>query len=393
MKVLHVIPSLAPVHGGPSAALPVMAMALGHAGVNVDVVTTDDAGPGRRYSGVGSGWVKEAWGRCRYFPRQTDFYKVSLPMFLWLLRHVPEYDAVHVHGLFSFPSTAGAVAARVRGVRYFVRPLGVLNQWGLRNRRRWLKRISMELLELRLLAGAEAVQYTTRQEEMEARLSGVSARGVVVPIGLDLETYRPHAAPEVLGEFFPQLSGSRVVLFLSRLDRKKGLEVLLEAFAQLRVGEPDVRLLVAGDGEPGYVESLRRRAETLGLGDSVVWAGFLEGGAKIAALRGARVYCLPSYSENFGIAAVEAMACGVPCVFTPGVGIAREAALAGAALVVPAESRRLEDALGSLLRNPRRALEMGEQARWMVEREYSMEGMGAGLKAMYRREYGGEVPA
>jgi glycosyltransferase involved in cell wall biosynthesis len=393
MKVLHVIPSIAPVHGGPSAALPVMAAALERAGVDVDVVTTDDAGPGRRFAGIGSGWVDESWGRCRYFPKQTDFYKVSVPMLLWLLRHVPDYDAVHVHGLFSFPSTAGAFAARVRGVRYFVRPLGVLNQWGLRNRRRWLKRVSMELLELRLLAGATAVQYTTRQEEMEARLSGVSARGVVVPLGLDLETYRPCREPEDFGVFFPQLSGSRVVLFLSRLDRKKGLEVLLEAFARLRTGEPDVRLLVAGDGEPAYVESLMRRAETLGLGETILWAGFLEGSAKIAALQGARVYCLPSYSENFGIAAVEAMACGIPCVFTPGVGIAREAELAGAALVVPAESRRLEEALGSLLRSPRRAMEMGEQARWMVEREYSMAGMGAGLKAMYCGENLGEVPA
>jgi glycosyltransferase involved in cell wall biosynthesis len=393
MKILHVIPSLAPVHGGPSAALPVMAFALGRAGVDVDVVTTDDAGPGRRFAGVGTGWVEEAWGRCRYFPKQTDFYKVSIPMLLWLMQHVPEYDAVHVHGLFSFPSTAGAIAARVRGVRYFVRPLGVLNQWGLRNRRRWMKRISMEFLELRLLAGAEAVQYTTRQEEMEARLSGVSTRGVVVPIGLDLETYRPGTEFEDFGEFFPQLSGSRVILFLSRLDRKKGLEVLLEAFAHLRTGEPDVRLLVAGDGEPAYVESLRRRAEILGIGDSVVWAGFLDGGAKMAALQGARVYCLPSYSENFGIAAVEAMACGIPCVFTPGVGIAREAEMAGAALVVPAESRRLEEALGCLLRNPRRAAEMGEQARWMVEREYSMEVMGVGLKAMYGGNSRGEVPA
>jgi glycosyltransferase involved in cell wall biosynthesis len=172
-------------------------------------------------------------------------------------------------------------------------------------------------------------------------------------------------------------------LFLSRLDRKKGLEILLEAFARLALDLPDLRLLVAGDGEPEYVETLKQRAEALDLGERVVWAGFLSGASKLAAFQESKVYCLPSYSENFGIAAVEAMACGLACVFTSGVGISRDAERAGAALVVPAESRSLEEALGELLRNPRKAQEMGEQGIEMVGREYSLEGMGANLKALY----------
>ena len=254
MRVLHVIPSLALVHGGPSVALPLMARALKGVGAMVDVVTTDDAGPDRRVAGVVGGWMERDWGRCRFFRKQTEFYKVSGPMMAWLVRHVRGYDVVHVHGLFSFSSTAGALVAWMEGVRYIIRPLGVLNHWGVQNRRRWIKRASMSLLEGRLLRNAFAVHYTSRREQLEAGSLGFGERGVVIPLGVDLRELDSGGVDKGACSFFPELDGCRVVLFLSRLDRKKGLEILLEGFATLAGQASDLRLLVAGDGETGYVE-------------------------------------------------------------------------------------------------------------------------------------------
>ena len=216
---------------------------------------------------------------------------------------------------------------------------------------------------------------------------GFGERGVVIPIGLDVGDLRVRTDGEGGAGIFPGLEGCRVVLFLSRLDRKKGLEILLESFAHLSAGASDLRLLIGGDGEAGYLEVLKRRAADLGLEGKVIWAGFLEGETKRAALRCAAVYCLPSYSENFGIAAVEAMAAGIPCVFTEGVGIAAEAESAGAAVVVPPESPRLSAAIGALLEDGARGEEMGKRGRAWAERAYSLAGMGVALKALYRGEW------
>ena len=119
LKVLHVIPSLSPVHGGPSFVLPVMARALADRGIEVDVACTDDDGPGRRLAGIPLEVAVQRNGfRVFYFPKQTDFYKVSLPLMTWLEEHVSEYDVVHVHAVFSFSTIAAGRAARRHGVPY-----------------------------------------------------------------------------------------------------------------------------------------------------------------------------------------------------------------------------------------------------------------------------------
>ena len=164
MRVLHVIPSLSPSQGGPSFALPAMARALSMQGVEVDVVTTDDDGPGKCLAGValGQAVIREGF-RVFYFPKQTEFYKVSLPLRRWLRAHVREYDVVHVHTVFSFATlAAGRAAARAR-VPFIVRPLGVLNRWGMVNRRRWLKSLSFRMLDKPVLDKAAALHFTSKQ--------------------------------------------------------------------------------------------------------------------------------------------------------------------------------------------------------------------------------------
>ncbi|PYT06915.1 MAG: hypothetical protein DMF60_08220 [Acidobacteria bacterium] len=122
MKVLHVIPSLSPQDGGPSFAMPLIARGLDIYGVQVDVATTEGSRERRtNQNGV----------NVLYFRRQSEFYKVSLPLSRWLSEHIRDYDLVHIHGLFSYSSYTAATLAAKKGVPYIIRPLGVLNRWGI----------------------------------------------------------------------------------------------------------------------------------------------------------------------------------------------------------------------------------------------------------------------
>ena len=127
MKVLHVIPSLSLVHGGPSVALPIMERGLTGAGIQVETATTDDDGPGKRSEKPLGSPVQENGVTRWYFRKQSEFYKVSWPLRRWLQRQVGGYDLVHIHAVFSHASVAAARAARRNHVPYVLRPLGVLN--------------------------------------------------------------------------------------------------------------------------------------------------------------------------------------------------------------------------------------------------------------------------
>src|SRR5256714_2353929 len=247
LRVLHVIPSVSPTQGGPSFALPLFTSAIAQQGATVTVATTDDDRPGSRLDVPLNEFVPGKGGATYiYFRKNTEFYKISRGLGRWLRRHVGEYDVVHIHALFSFASFAAARAARRAGVPYIVRPLGVLNRWGLENRRRFVKRWSLKTIELPILRGAAAIHYTAEAERTEAAAAHpdiASLRSAVIPIPVEPT---PSTRAMDIQTRFPITAGRRVILFLSRLDRKKGIELLLSAFQELRQEFPDALLVIAG---------------------------------------------------------------------------------------------------------------------------------------------------
>ena len=372
MRVLHVIPSMSAKEGGPSFAAKAMAEALAGEGVQVTIATTGqeettrqqdyettDHGPEVRdqRSEVtecgGASTSSELPAPCSMppaqyrvvcFHRNFEPYKVSFGLARWLRDNVTKFDLVHIHALFSFSSTMAARIARRNNVPYVVRPLGVLNRWGMQNRRRIPKLVSFRLVELPILLNSAAIHFTSEAERKEAAL--LDARlaeheSAVIPLPIEQRAWSKGLATaspanggqgaESRQQFllrFPRARGKRVVLFLSRIDRKKGLELLLDAFAMVRNQQKDVALVIAGDGEEPYVRELKDRARRLGHGArsleqgdkereedyGIIWTGHLSGEMKAAALAAADVFVLPSASENFGIAAAESLAAGVPTI-------------------------------------------------------------------------------
>lgn len=345
-RVLHVIPSLAARYGGPSVAALGMCRALRRAGTTTVIATTDADGPGRLPVETGS-VVSFDGVDTIFFPRLlTESFKWSAPLAAWLAGHVPEFDLVHVHAVFSHSSLAAAKACRASGVPYVVRPLGTLDPWSLS--RHAVRKQALMLCGARtMLRGAAAIHYTAglEQERTERGLPWLP-RGIVVPLGIDDEW---HAR-----EQGPRPAGSPVLVAMSRLDGKKGIDLLIGAFHEIAADAAlgDWRLVIAGDGDARYVDSLRTLAQAGPGRERIEFRGWVSGAARHALLQDARLFALPSLQENFGIALVEAMACGVPAVVCPGVNLAAEIEHAGAGWVSGRTTPALADVLRRAMSSP-----------------------------------------
>ena len=376
LRVLHVIPTVSPRDGGPARAIGIIERALCEAGVRVTTLTTnhDVEIDGEMVASV-TGGVRRIYAR-KWF----DTYKVAPGLLLRLMQEVERHDVVHIHFLFSFASTAAAWVARHQRVPYIIRPLGTLCEYGMRERRPHLKQLSMALIEGQILRHAAAIQFTSTAEREETEALGVPIRGVVIPLGVDQEDGPAHAPVT-----HAALAGRHVILFLSRLDPKKNAEALIDAVAASPMLRNSCALLMAGTGTPGYVAGLQARAAAAGLLDRTVWLGHVEGVEKRAALKAADVFVLPSFSENFGIAAVEALLAGLPCVLGTGVAIARDVEEAGAGLAVAPEPTAIARALEDIVGNEYLRSSMGARAPDFASRQYSVQTMAQRLLALYEQ--------
>ena len=349
MRVLHVIPSISPLRGGPSVAALEMVAALRRASVDARILTTDDHGPGSLGDLPIGAWSDHLGVPVLAFRRWAPplsalrEFAFSPGLSRWLRAHGSDFDLLHVHALFSFPATSAMAFARAAGIPYVVSTIGQLCVWSLQQRS-LRKRLYLFLQERANLEAAAALHFTTTTERDEARLLGLTAPALVLPLGVKAPSGLPgpEAAPPVR------------FLFLSRLHPKKRLEVLLDALALLQARAPRAawQLAIAGDGDADYVEALRRRADDLQLGERCHWLGFLEGRAKWEALAAAHWFVLPSASENFGIAAIEALAVGTPPILSPQVAIASQIQAAGAGWLVPGEVEPLAERLTAALAGP-----------------------------------------
>jgi glycosyltransferase involved in cell wall biosynthesis len=381
MRILHVIPSIALADGGPSRAIWQMAESTVETDSNTKVtVFATDHGFDRRRDVTQD---EPASSNVKLHLARTSmrFYKVSFHGALWLLRNVRGVDVVHSHALFSFLPVFASLVARWYEIPYVLRPLGTLNAYGLTARRPWAKRLSLLFLELPLIRHAAAVHCTSVAEERDVLAACPTARTVVIPLSVG-----PAGAcsSEAVTAFLGSHHNRPAVLFVARLDPVKNLECLLEAFANIRQRGQDAVLVVAGDGDVCYVQSLRSRSSQLGIDADVLWTGRIDRAQKTAAFAAASVFVLPSHSESFGIAVAEALAAGVPCVLTPGVAIAARVEEAGAGIVAEQNAAPIAEAILNYLQSPELRLRASHAARALAASDYSYDAMGKSLVSLYR---------
>lgn len=379
-RVLQVIPSVSPIHGGPSVAIQQIEKALGSSSWRSETATTNDDGPDRRIARPLGSRVLEDGATRWYFNKSTEFYKVAWSFVPWIKRHAADYDLIHIHALFSFLSVTAAWAAKRAGVPYIVRPLGVLNQYGVTRHRPRIKRLSLRWIEGPILRHAAAVHFTAEAERDEALELGVSFRASVVPLGITLERsgeiYRARRMNH-------QPTEPVRLLFLSRLDPKKNLEGLIDALALLRRHGARVSLSVAGSGAPAYMRALVDRVQAMGVERHVRWLGHVSGKEKAEVFAAADIFVLPSFSENFGVSVAEAMAQGIPCIVGRGVALADVIVQAGAGLSVDTDPESIAAGIRHYIASPEARVRSGAAARALAEREFSVSKMGERLVELY----------
>lgn len=397
MRVLHVIPSVSPVRGGPSEAVLAMVRALRVQGVDAEIATTNDDGD-RELAVPLDELTTHAGVPVRFFARFSPplrpvrEFAYSRPLSRWLATAVVDYDLLHVHAVFSFASTCAMRLARQRRVPYLNRPLGQLCVWSLRQRA-LKKRVYLALAERANLRDAAALHFTTEQEQIEAEVLGLGTRGFVAPHGIEVPARLPDARAR-LRERLGAPAETKIVLFLSRLHPKKGLEVLIPALA--RVTDPQLIFVLAGSAEsPAFDAQVERWLAESGLAARTRRVGFASGEWKQTLLQGADLFALTSHSENFGIAVVEAMAAGLPVVVTPGVALADEVARFGAGLVPALDIDAVAAALVELLADAGRREPMGRSGQRLVHERFSWPVAASRIVEQYRMilEQGGRPPA
>ena len=375
MRVLHVIPSAAPVDGGPNLAVRAMSRGLAARGVDVTVATTNASGSDTLPVPLDTPVIDDGVVY-RYFARTVPgSWKFSWPLTRWLWTNASSYDVVHVHALFSYATIPGCRAAAHAPVPYVLRPLGTLSEWSL-GQRRWKKRPYYALLERSHLEMASAIHVTSGAEADDVARLGYGNRARVIPLGVDVSAQTPVRRPRSDGAPFR-------LLFLSRLHEKKNVPLLLRAMAAVPASAGPVDLTIAGDGEPAYRTELVRLVEQLGLGPRVHFTGHVDGEAKRQVLRETDCFVLPSAHENFGLAVAEAMGAGLPVIVTPGVALSSDVERAGAGLVTEPSDDALAGTIAWAAEHPAALIEMGDRAWQLARRELSWERTCAQLAALY----------
>jgi glycosyltransferase involved in cell wall biosynthesis len=368
MRVLHVIATLDAASGGSATACLQMADALARKGHLVDIMTTDFGQSGRSMPTARS---EPLACRVLTFPVAAPrAWKRSPALAQALRRQIADYDLAVIHSLYLFHDMVASAEAVRSGIPYVVAPHGLLDPY-IRRRSR-LKKAVMELaFQNRALRQAAAIHYTSNEEMRISQAHAQGTPGFVIPLGV--------VAPRPV----PVSRNPARFLFLSRLHEKKGLDLLLPAFAQVKAQVPQAELVIAGPDD-GALAATRMLVESHGLHQSVSFPGMLGGTEKDRAFAEAGIFVLPSYSENFAVALAEAMAAGL--------NIHDAVREANAGLVVPCSIAPLAGAMLHLLGDPELAANMGRNGRSLASTRYDWGKIGAQWEEICRRLIAGEPP-
>jgi glycosyltransferase involved in cell wall biosynthesis len=372
MKILHVTPAFAPayVYGGPIVSVTELCDRLAESGHDLCVLTTDANGPGRVLAGVRTDaeMLRESGARVRYCHRVMRS-ATSPRLVRELHRYVSWADVVHLTAVYNFTTIPTLVAARLLGRPVVWSPRGGLQRWpGVR--RRMAKRVWE--LACRAVASDRVILHCTSEEEAyESRVRLPRCGHVVIPNGV---------TPPAEVRYVPAPATLRL-LYLGRLDPKKGVENLLSA-CQIwhRTSPRPWTLTIAGGGESSYVAQLRQRVFDCGLQDRVTLLGAVAHDELEGLFARSDLLVVPSHSENFAMVIAEALAHAVPVIASRGTPWKRVEEV-GCGLWVENSPVGLAGALERMACRDRR--HMGAAGRAWIEREFSWSGIARKMLDVY----------
>ena len=327
MRLLHIIPSLAPETGGTAFSVSKFCEAQVRAGVELTLYTT----PWPHLENAGDGIIlqsmEKAGVKVRIFPAKEAPLNLPLPHSPLLVEAVRdqgrEFDLIVNHSLWNPVVTGCMRTLRKMGLDYALMPHGMLDPVVFA-RHHWRKKLWARAWERSNVEGASLILFNTPEEEEKAKNCGWELKQTFIfPHVIELAHWRDLPPPSLFEKKFPSLRNREVVLFVGRLNWVKNLDRLIEAFAMVHAKRPAAILVLVGPDTDGTRSQLEARAEKLGVKDDLLYTGLLEGEDVKAAYSRGQVLALVSQKENFGLAVAEALAAGLPVVISEGVDVGR----------------------------------------------------------------------
>jgi glycosyltransferase involved in cell wall biosynthesis len=386
MKILHVINTLSPRYGGPVKACKDLCSSLAHAGKDVTIYTTDLNYPMGVRDVVLNQEIKQDGYSLFYFHAQFNSYVFSLDFFKAIKNNIKKFDIVHIHGIYRFPQAITAYFCRKYGLPYIIRPHGSLSPYLFNSKRRKLrKRLYEYLIENRNLNNASAIHYTTEEEMILAKSLGFKSNTFINPISIDLSIYNNLPVKGLFRRKYNIDNSKKIILYFGRINFVKGLDILISAFAKTINRFQNVLLVIAGPDNEGYQVQVEEWIKNEKIVTNVIFTGMLMDTDILELLKDADIFVLPSYTENFGIAVAEAMACGLPVVISNKVNIYREVLKARAGLVTNCDSSEISDAFVQLLEDGEKRKILGKAGAKLVKDKYSPDKVAKNVIKLYNK--------
>ncbi len=322
----------------------------------------------------------------------THIFDTDFPDRLWtahsrgmsqfLNEHVDRFDLVHVSEVWHHGAYSAYKVARKRSTPFVMSIRGELSEWSLRHKA-LKKKMYLKTILSKMLRNADALHAITSAEKDQIARLGYDTRVIVAPNGIDPLLFDSLPDPSEFINRFPNLQGRKIILFLGRLNPKKGLEILARSFSTISRQYQNTALLVVGPDESGTREKMQAILRSESTLDRTVFTGLLTGEDKLAAMACADVFVLPSHSDVLGISVLEALAARLPVVITEGCEFP-EVAENGAGFVVEASDKPVAESISALLSDPDLRARMGENGRKLVTEHYTWQATASKIADLYR---------
>ena len=316
-------------------------------------------------------------------PNHTKIYKkfigpsnftFSFSLISWLIRNAKNYDLIVLQGIWNFPFLAAFFVYRFYKIPYIVFTHGTFNPESFHGNSTLLKRALYFLYVKRMLIHARHVFFTTNVEHRKLiEFLNIKVNAAIIPNIVkkqDFENLPPR------GEFRAQLAirpESTAILHFGRIAKIKGIEITLDAVYKLIQQNQDVCFIIAGGDEKGYQATLEKKIDALNIRPYIHFTGMLNREETKQMMVDSDLFVLSSYSENFGISAVEAMYCQLPVILANQVGIAEDIQKAHAGIVFDIEKEDLADCIRTCIQNPDQTKQMKEKGFRFAGEQYDID--------------------
>jgi glycosyltransferase involved in cell wall biosynthesis len=372
MRILFIIPAYKPAwgYGGTTVVVSELAEALAALGNSVTVYTT--TANGQTELDVQTGVPVDINGvQVFYFRRVTgDHTHISFQLWKKLRKYGKEYDIIHLHSWWSILILGAAFICRRQRLRFILSPHGMLGEYTFRNPHKLFKKIVHKSIGKRLIQSS-VLHATTRLEWQECMEVNKDWRGFILPNLVTLPC-REHIHPA---------NSIFTMGYLSRIDPKKGLEILFHALT----GVPfDYRLLIAGSAEQKYLDQLKQLSVLLGIDKKISWCGWKNGEEKFNFFSGLDLFVLTSFNENFSIAVIESLATGTPVLVSEHVGLADFVKEKKMGWVCKANVQSIQEELSVIYNNKKDLIRIKDTAPAIIAEEFNKKALAQKYVTAYR---------